>query len=212
MRGMGGIVDALSTMLSIIGIELAPWMGPAFIALVAIALSPFLLQNLQTSRARALLKESRVMDGPDREEAERRVLSLVAKRPRALVAVVEEAHRMRRNILARRALVLLRERTGSTPEVARLARLTDPEPLPNSPAELGLMVEKLRKAGLGEKAQRRLKRGLNKWPSDEWLQALAVGPESIAVGSHRSVVSTSPPEVSERPGLRATRADVDEPG
>jgi len=198
-------------MLSIVGIELAPWMGPAFIALVAIVLSPFLIQNLQTSRARALLKESRVLDGADRDDAERRVLSLVARRPRGLVAVVEEAHRMRRNTLARRALFLLRELTGSTAEVARLARLTDPEPLPNSPAELGLMVEKLRKAGLKEKAQRRLRRGLNKWPSDDWLQALAADPTWSSVDRQDPAAADGLLDARSTSGARATQADADEP-
>jgi hypothetical protein len=170
---MGGIVDALGTMLSLVGIELAPWMGPAFIVVVALVLSPVLMKNLQTSRARSLLKEARMLDGPVREAEELRVLDMVAQRPHGLVAVVEEAHRMRRNELARRALVRLRELTGPTPEVARLARLTDPEPLPASPAQLGLMVEKLRSSGLHEQAARRLRRGRNKWPNDPWLQELA---------------------------------------
>ena len=178
MNGMGGMIDALGTMLSMLGIELAPWMGPAFIALVALAFSPLLLQNFQTSRARTLLKESRVLDGAAREHAEQRVLDIVSSRPNGLIAVVEEAHRMHRNALARRALVQLRELTGPTAQVARLARLTDPAPLPGSPAQLGLMVEKLRSAGLHDKADRRLKRGLNKWPDDAWLQDLAADPSA----------------------------------
>ena len=173
MGGMGGISEALSGLLSILGIELAPWMFPAFIAGLALLLSPWLLQNMKTSRARTLLKEARVLEGDARDALEARALSTVAGSAHGLVAMVEEAHRMRRNALARRALVQLRDLTGPTPEVARLARLTDPEPLPGSPAQLGLMVEKLRSAGLHEKAERRLRRGLNRWPDDAWLQELA---------------------------------------
>jgi predicted Zn-dependent protease len=173
MGGMGGISEAISGVLSILGIELAPWMFPAFVAALAVVMSPWLMQNMKTSRARTFLKESRVLDGDARGAMEARALDTVSGSRHGLVAVVEEAHRMRRNALARKALVELRELTGTTPEVARLARLTDPEPLPNSPAQLGLMVEKLRKAGLDDKAGQRLRRGLNRWPDDPWLQALA---------------------------------------
>ena len=173
MGGMGGISEAISGVLSILGIELAPWMFPAFVAALAVLLSPWLLQNMKTSRARTFLKESRVLEGDARDVLEGRALDTVAGSRHGLVAIVEEAHRMRRNELARRALRQLRDLTGSTPEVARLARLTDPEPLPSSPAQLGLRVEKLRKAGLVEKADQRLRRGLNRWPDDPWLQALS---------------------------------------
>ncbi len=173
MGGMGGISEAISGVLSILGIELAPWMFPAFVAALAVVMSPWLMQNMKTSRARTFLKESRVLDGDARDAMEARALDTVSGSRHGLVAVVEEAHRMRRNALARKALVELRALTGATSEVARLARLTDPAPLPNSPAQLGLMVEKLRKAGLDDKADQRLRRGLNRWPDDPWLQALA---------------------------------------
>lgn len=192
MGGMGGIVDALGAMLQILGIELAPWMGPALIAGLAVLLSPLLIRNMRTSRARTLLKESRVLDGSAREALEERALATVAGHRNGLVAVVEEAHRMRRNGLARRALMELRALTGPTADVARLARLTDPEPLPSSPAALGLMVEKLRAAGLHDKASRRLRRGLTRWPQDPWLQELSAEPSADA--RRRMAATASPTE------------------
>jgi len=195
MRGMGGITDAIGTMLSLLGIELAPWMAPAFIGLVFVALSPWVIQNMQTSRARAILKESRVLDGEARDAMEQKALAAVAGKPHGLVAMVEEAHRMRRNGLARRALVELKALTGPTSEVARLARLTDPEPLPGSPAQLGLMVEKLRSAGLHEKADRRLQRGLTRWPGDAWLQELAAD-DSSADARRRMATTASPTDAA----------------
>lgn len=191
MGGMGGISEALSGVLSILGIELAPWMFPAIVACLAVLLSPWLMQNMRTSRARTFLKESRVLEGDARDAMEDRALATVAGNRHGLVAVVEEAHRMRRNDLARRALLELRTLTGTTPEVSRLARLTDPEPLPNSPAQLGLMVEKLRTAGLMEKADQRLRRGLNRWPDDPWLQAL-----SSADARRRMASRASPTEAA----------------
>ncbi len=196
MGGMGGISEALSGVLSILGIELAPWMFPAFVAVLAVLLSPWLLQNMKTSRARTFLKESRVLEGEARVALEARALDMVAGSSHGLVAIVEEAHRMRRNDLARRALRKLRDLTGSTPEVARLARLTDPEPLPNSPAQLGLMVEKLWKAGLVEKAEQRLRRGLNRWPEDPWLQELSSADARLRMAS---TVSPTEPATTAAP-------------
>jgi len=89
----------------------------AFVAALAVVMSPWLLQNMQTSRARSFLKESRVLDGEARDAMESRALGTVSGSRHGLIAVVEEAHRMRRNALARRALVELRTLTGHTDEV-----------------------------------------------------------------------------------------------
>jgi hypothetical protein len=118
-----------------------------------------------------------MLEGEARDELEHKALSVVARSKHGLVAMVEEAHRMHRNELAREALSNLRELTGPTKEVSRLARLTDPNPLPSSPAQLGLMVEKLQAAGLHDKAEQRLARGLKRWPRDPWLQELASAAE-----------------------------------
>jgi len=176
------MTEAIGALAQMFGIELTPTRVMAVIAAVVLVLSPAILRNMRTSHARTLLKESRVADGEARVALEDRVLAIVSGRKHGLVAVIEEAHRIRRNSLARRALVELRELIGPTAEVRRLARLTDPNPLPASPSELGLQVEKLRDAGLSDKAASRLRRGLTRWPTDPWLQELA-SPEEDAVSS-----------------------------
>ena len=176
------MLDAVGALAQLLGIELTPNKVMAVIACMVVILAPAIVRNMRTSHARTVLKESRFVEGDARAALEERVLAIVSGRKNGLVAVIEEAHRMRRNELARRALVQLRELTGPTAQVKRLARLTDPNPLPTSPAELGLQVEKLRHAGLHGKAAERLRRGLNRWPQDSWLQELA-GPESAAAAS-----------------------------
>ncbi len=174
------MTEAIGALAQMFGIALTPGRVMAAIAAVVLVLSPAIVRNMRTSHARTLLKESRVADGEARVALEERVLAIVAGRKNGMVAVIEEAHRMGRNRLARRTLVELRALTGSTPEVRRLARLTDPSPLPASPAELGLQVEKLRDAGLADKAASRLRRGLTRWPTDPWLQELAAPEDDAA--------------------------------
>jgi len=180
MGGMGGMLDAVGALAQMLGIELTPTRVMAAIIGIVVVLSPAILRNMRTSHARTVLKESRFVEGDARAALDDRVLEMVKGRKEGLVAVIEEAHRMRRNDLARRALVELRALTGATSEVKRLARLTDPNPLPASPAELGLQVEKLRDAGLHDKAADRLRRGLNRWPHDAWLQELAASAPSVS--------------------------------
>jgi hypothetical protein len=183
------MLDAVGAMAQLLGIELTPHKVMAAMLCVLVILAPAIIRNMRTSHARTVLKESRFVEGDARTALEERVLTIVTGRKNGLVAVIEEAHRMRRNELARRALVQLRELTGPTAQVKRLARLTDPKPLPASPAELGLQVEKLRHAGLHDKAAERLRRGLNRWPHDTWLQDLG-GPDSAAVG-HADAASSA---------------------
>lgn len=173
MGGMGGMVEALGTLLQMMGIEPAPWMGPVAVLAVVVLLSPLIVKNLSTGQARKLLKDSRVVEGEARKALEDRALEAVDGKPAGLVAVVEEAHKMGRAALAAEALRRLKASGGAPLEVRRLARLIDPEPLPSSPAALGLRVEKLRTAGLHDKAERQLKRGLKRWPADPWLVSLS---------------------------------------
>ena len=172
MRGLDDILAGLQALAQSLGIHVPPWLVGLFAALALAIALPSIVANFQTSRARNVLLESRVVEGEKRAEMEKASLELVWTNKHGLSVLVEEAHKLGRGPFSREVLARLREVTGPTAEVKRLARLTDPDPLPNTPHQLGLMVEKLLSAGLHDKANERLRRGLNRWPNDPWLSEL----------------------------------------
>lgn len=171
MRGLGGIAQSVSRLLEAFGITLQPWMAPAVVLVLMVALLPLILRNMRTGRARKLLKEAAMVPGEQGRLLEQRALDLVGRQPLGLVAVAEEALRRGRTDLARQAIVHLGA-TGKARPLYRRLRAEIEGPLPASLAEMVIVVERLVDAGMLDEAARRLERARKRWPAAAELDTL----------------------------------------
>ena len=187
MRGSAGILDSVAALLAAAGIDVPPWGFLAFAAAITLVLMPRILANMETGRARRLVKRSRGAEGEDRRQLEQQALEVARDRPATLVAVAEEAIRARRSPLAHEAVRRLASTGQQRQDLRRLRRELAVEPdLPRSAVAAALVIERLLEAGADAEAQRRLRRFLRRWPDDDELQSIAarllMAPERDAGG------------------------------
>ena len=177
MGGGGGILQAVTDLLSALGIELAPWMGPAFALTVMVLLLPWILKNMKTSSARKMLKKASLEGGETRAEMEQKAIAMVSDNPEGLMALAEECMRRGRYGVARQALGLIPE-DDIKRQRQRKRMLKEMTPRqPETPEAAALVVERLRGEGLSDEAARRLDKARRRWPDSTVLTAL-LEPES----------------------------------
>lgn len=165
MRGMGGILDSLSSLLGAMGVTLPPWAFPVIALVVAFLLLPRIVGGLETGRARRILKRSRVVEGEARAQMEAEALRAVKDRPMGLVAVAEEALRLRRGRLAREAVEQLARTGKAKRHLRRLIVEIDPAaPLPPTADAAAAVLERLIEGGMNTQALERLRRFERAWP------------------------------------------------
>ena len=171
---MGGILESLGSLLAAAGLDLPPWGFPALALVVMLVLLPRIIGNMETGRARRLVQRSRGVDGEERVRMEAQALEVAGDRPMSLVAVAEEAIRIRRTPLAQRAVARLAETGGAKDHLKRLKKsLRKDEKVPASPVAAALVIERLLEGGALEEAARRLGRFERKWPDDPDLLTVA---------------------------------------
>ena len=171
MSGAGGTMQAVTSLLLAVGIELPPWGMPAIALAIMILLLPFLLKNMKTSRARKLLKRASLQGAQRRVEMEREALSLVASNPTGRLALADECIRRGRYALARELLSQLPD----TPKLRRERRRLLQQMAPHEPATAegaAAAIEHLLEEGLHDEAHRRLEAARRRWPEDASLSAL----------------------------------------
>ena len=173
MSGGGGMLQAVTDLLSAMGIELEPWMGPVFAISMMIIMLPMILKNMRTSSARKLIKKAAFEGGQKRADMEAKALSLVVDNPEGLMALAEECMRRGRYTIAKEAL-------GRIPEAdikrqrQRKQMLIEMAPhQPETPEAAALVVERLLGEGLSEEASRRLLKAQRRWPESPTLTELA---------------------------------------
>ena len=166
MSGSGAMTEVISSLLGVLGIELAPWMAPLAALLLMIVLLPLILANMKTSRARKLLKRAHLLNGVEGRALEEEALRLVSSRPMGLVAIADEAIRHGRYGLARDAVARLRETGAQRAHLRRLTEAVDPTPLPPSVNETLLLIERLDQSGLRDEAERRWLAARRRWPRE----------------------------------------------
>lgn len=168
-----GILSAITDLLSALGIELEPWMGPVFALSMMILLLPWILKNMRTSSARKLLKKASLEGGEKRAEMERQAIALVSDNPEGLMALAEECVRRGRYVVAREALAKIPE-DDIKRQRQRKQMLKQMAPRqPETPEAAALVVERLRGEGLSEEAAHRLSKAQRRWPESPILASLA---------------------------------------
>lgn len=170
---MSGITDALLQLLGALGVPIHPWTLPALALVVMGVLSPLILKNLKTGKARKLLKRARILGGAERQRLEAAALDEVGEQPMGLVAVAEEALRLGRKALAREAVARLARTGKARAHLRRLRREIDPDPLPATVDATVLVIERLLEGGLVDEADRRLGRAHGKFGAHNDFAELA---------------------------------------
>ncbi len=169
---MGGILESLGSLLAAAGIDVPPWGFPVLALVVMLVLLPRIIANMETGRARRLVQRSRGVEGDERVQMEAKALEVAGARPMSLVAVAEEAIRIRRTPLAQRAVARLAETGGAELHLKRLKKtLRKDEKVPAGPVAAALVIERLLEGGAVEEAARRLRRFERKWPEHPDLLA-----------------------------------------
>lgn len=173
------MLEAITSLLAGLGITLPPWGMPAAALVVLLLLSPAIWRNLNTGRARKLLKRASVHEGAERQALEAEALEVVRDSPSGLVAVAEEAQRRGRRTVAEAAVSRLLELEPKSKEARRLQEELSPK-LPVSTVEVELMIERLLEAGMAEVARERLAQARARWPRHTAWEALEARAREVA--------------------------------
>ena len=168
MRGVGGITDALNSLMASAGVSVQPWFFPAIMMLIFTALIPHIRQNQRTQKAREQIRKWAENGGANSSAFQDEILDLAQGHATTLLVIGTEAHKRGVKTLAQRALHQL-EQTGKHRNDARKlrAKLTGPPPL-HPEAEIAA-IEILIDQGLVEMARNRIEQARINWPeNDAW--------------------------------------------
>ncbi len=177
MRGLGGITDAINSLLGSAGIEVQPWFFPAILLLGFSALVPHIRQNQRTQQAREKIREVAEDGGAANDQLHEQILTLAHGHPTTLLVITTEAQKRGLLVLAKRAFTLLEQTGKHRPDVRRLRNLLMGPP-PLHPEAENAAIEKLLDQGLIGMARTRLDRARTNWPHhpdwDQWEAKLSV--------------------------------------
>jgi hypothetical protein len=96
---------------------------------------------------------------------------MVGDNPEGLTVVAREALEQGRRDLAQRAVDKLRATGKNLPQLRQFERQLEP-PLPATPAEACIVIERLLDTGMTDQAKTRWALARRKWPFDDELEAL----------------------------------------
>jgi hypothetical protein len=165
MRAVAGLLD---TFLELAGLRLQPWMAPVALLAVALCLLPLLRRTHRVNLARRRVRRLPYVGAAERRRLEDEAFALVTGHPAGLLALAQEALRLGRASLARRALDALTAGGRKGPALVALQRALDP-PRGPTPAEERVAIVALLDAGLIGEAGRRLAQARLHWPTiDDW--------------------------------------------
>ncbi len=157
------VKELMETALSLAGIRLQAWMAPAFLLLVGVLLFPTIRRTHRVSQARKRLRKVPYANHEDRQRLEDQAMALVRGNPTGLAVVAQEALRLGRRQLARRAADALRE-TGRRQADLRTIELALEPPPAHSALDAISAIERLLAEGLNEEARRRRDLAKRRWP------------------------------------------------
>ncbi|MDP2308448.1 MAG: hypothetical protein Q8P18_20685 [Pseudomonadota bacterium] len=168
---MGGLRQLIEVFTTLSGVHLKPWMGPAGLLIAIAVFWPWIRVNLRTGDARKLLVRAARERGAARQRLEAEALAMVGTGPDGLVVVAKEALEQGRKELAAQAIVKLRATGKRLPDLRKLERALEP-PLPGTPAEAAIVIERMLETGMRDEARARLAQARRKWPFDGELESL----------------------------------------
>lgn len=172
MNGMGGMSQAISSLLQAMGITLPPWGMPAVALFVMLLFMPLILKNMKTTRARKILKRSAFESGAQRQLMEEQALALVLNNPVGLMSLAEACIQQGRYALARKALRFVpADNRRFQWELHRL-RGKMAAVKPTTAAAAASTIAHLQQEGFHAEAQQHLEEALRRWPGDELLLPL----------------------------------------
>jgi hypothetical protein len=179
------IKDLAETFVRLTGLQLKPWMAPAFFLALGILIFPTIRRSHRTGKARKRLRLIPYRRLAERQRLEDEALALVRGNPSGQLAVAQEAARLGRRDLAHRALAEL-ERSGKLPR----ERLALHRQLEESPGHTALdaraAIELLVREGLLDEARRRRELARQRWPSvDDWPEIPDPSPAQPGAGEPR---------------------------
>ena len=160
-RGLPGFFD---TVLGLLGVHLAPWMAPAFVATILLLLIPRLRRNVRTEQARKALREAGRLHGPAREHREQDALALVDGDTWGLVSLADVAWAEGRRSVVLGVLERLRRIPGARLQALTLERRVYAD-LPATAEQARLRAELLHGQGLHVAAEDLLARARERWPA-----------------------------------------------
>ena len=170
MRGVGGITDAINSLISSAGVTLPPWAFPALLLFGFIWLLPHIRQNQRTHKARKMIQERTAKGGAESTAVHDEILELANGHPVTLVVIADEAHRRGLVNLSRKALQALSLSGKRRADVRRLTALID-GPAPIFPAAEKETIDSLISKGLIGLARKRLDKAKRHWPDETmWVE------------------------------------------
>lgn len=122
------IKDLAETFVLLTGIQLQAWMAPVFFLVVGILLFPVIRRSHRVGKARKRLRLIPYRRLAERRRLEDEALALVAGHPGGQLELAQEAARLGRPDLARRALATLEASGKRQRQRLELARKLDPPP------------------------------------------------------------------------------------
>lgn len=168
MRGLPALFQSI---LSMIGLKNAPWVGPLiFMVILALAL-PLMQKNAGTDRARRKLRGLNDLPMAERPKHYEEIFGMVADNPEGLVALADESLRNNNKEFAQLCVERLKATGKRADHVRRLERAMEP-PGPAMPEQAAIAIERLLESGLLEEAGKRLSFATAKWPGHPELVAL----------------------------------------
>ena len=168
MRGLGGITDALDSLLASAGISVEPWFFPLILLCVFASLVPHIRQNQRTQRARIAIREAVENGGAGTDAFQNQIIELANGHPTTLLVITTEAQKRGLNGLAKRALRML-EHTGKHRNDSRKLRVELDGPPPLHPEAEKAAIEQLIDQRLFPAAKARLQKAQSNWPNNsEW--------------------------------------------
>ena len=161
-------------MLAALGMVLPPWAVALVMACVAALMVPGSLYWVRSRRVKGILRSlGRASTDEQRAQLADEAMALATGRPRVLVALADDAHRLGMNLLRDRAMDELRARGAAPKDLRRLGKLVRKDaPPPMHPVEEAVFVERMIDEGLLGAARQRLGPARERFPEDTELAAL----------------------------------------
>jgi hypothetical protein len=168
-------VTGIATLLRMIFTALPPQYAVPIAILGLIAAFPSWLRYVHAKQLRSQVRRvAMTTTTAERRSAEEAAIVLAAGKPRALLALAEEAHRLNQKALWERAIGDL-ERSNALPvDVAAFRARTAPPPPPpvGHPLEVLVIARRMLDDGLAAQARSRVVDALARYPDDPELREL----------------------------------------
>jgi hypothetical protein len=170
--GSQGLVSIFQELAAVVGLG-DQWWGPGVVSLVVVGgLSPILVRNQKTSRARRLLTRALAAVEPaERRALEEEAFHEVESNPQGLLMLADFALERGRTDLARRAADRLGA-LGKLPYERRRIEIRLEGDRPRDPAQAAARISLALQLGLAAEAQERLTWARARWPDDADLVEL----------------------------------------